>query len=1182
MPECLELHLLGGVAIAIESKPLAALRSQKAIALLIYLACTRRAHSRELLADLLWDATSTAQSLSNLRTVLARLRRHLGYYLLVTPETIALAPGAPLALDVRTLEEQIAALPRHLSPAAALQMEQALASYQGDFLAGFHLEGATGFEDWALVERERFRFSVLEALRQLADHCVHTGNVAAGLRVTARLLALDPLDEAAHAQRLRLLAASGQRAAALVHYDACRQLLLDELGVEPDDALQALYAQIRDGALAPATAPSPAIATQPLAHHNLPELPTSLLGRDRTMAAIQARLRDAAIRLVTLIGEGGVGKSRLALAVGQQMLDAWPDGVWFVPLVAITTAPQTTLPNRLATAVAAAIQLPFASSGKGADSVIQLCDYLRDKELLLILDNFEHLTAGASFVGEVLRHAPRGRVLVTSREPLHIDAESVLPLQGLTTPQPGAQTLAAVANFASVQLFVERARRTQPAFALTAENAGAVAQLCRLVDGSPLALELAAPWVDHFGVDEMVAILARGGFEFLTSAAPTADPRHRSLHTVFVTSWNLLHPSAQQTLAQLAVFRGGFHREALLAVTDATLTDLQRLVSQSLLWHKGSGRYEIHELLRQFAAAQLETLERTTASSGTASGGSASGGSASGGPVSAARHCRYYLALVGAEMNRGPQANAALALLQDDIDNIRHAWRWAIANHDLAALAVGWRGLQDFYLHKMLFAEAEEAFRSGGELLQALPTTTPAHQPLLATLQVAQAVFLNMLTRYDEASGLAQAAIAFAETACDAAVKASGYLQWGTALYRRGRYDDALERFHLARLAAIAAHLKPVEGDIQRLIGITLLEKSEFGTARQQLEQALAIYRQVGNRLGEGNALNDLGWLGQREQNFTDALAYLQAARRVHQAIGNRHGVSIVLINLGIVHEMLGEYSQAYACFEEMQQLLQELDDRYQRSLLNHSLGVLLARVGDYATAHTHYLRALEIDHELGDRVGMAWTQNGLGLLYNHLGDAKTALAYHKEALRTSKECGARTVQGIAHLGIGQDLYELGNLEAAGAAFRAARAVAEELGQTVRAVEASSGLARTLLALKQSSAALMEINSVLDYLATHTLQGARQPFLVYLDCYRVLAANDDLRAPALLREAYLNLQQQADRIADDAWRNAYLQNIQAHQALTQAYRTLTLAGGSMHPLDDRPAARQARNYRPQK
>ena len=237
----------------------------------------------------------------------------------------------------------------------------------------------------------------------------------------------------------------------------------------------------------------------------------------------------------------------------------------------------------------------------------------------------------------------------------------------------------------------------------------------------------------------MVEILARGGFEFLASAAPTADPRHRSLHTVFVTSWNLLQPSAQRALAQMAVFRGGFHRDALLAVTDATLTDLQRLVSQSLLWHKGAGRYELHDLLRQFAAAQLETLESTTAG----------GGSASGGPASAARHCRYYLALVGAEMNRGPQATATLALLRDDIDNIRHAWRWAIANRDLAALAVGWRGLQDFYLHKMLFAEAEEAFRSSVELLQALDTATPAHQPLLATLQVAQAVFLNMLTRYD-------------------------------------------------------------------------------------------------------------------------------------------------------------------------------------------------------------------------------------------------------------------------------------------------------------------------------------------------------------------------------------------------------------------------------------------------
>ena len=274
-----------------------------------------------------------------------------------------------------------------------------------------------------------------------------------------------------------------------------------------------------------------------------------------------------------------------------------------------------------------------------------------------------------------------------------------------------------MADFASVQLFVERARRTQPTFALTAENAGAIAQLCRLVAGSPLALELAAPWVEHFGVAEMVDILARGGFEFLASAAPEAQPRHRSLHTVFVTSWKLLQPSAQRTLAQISVFRGGFQRQALEAVTDATLADLQTLVSQSLLWRKGPGRYEMHDLLRQFAAAQLVTQEASTNI---------------GQPSSAARHSLYYLTLAGTEMGKGPQAKAALALLQADVDNIRHAWRWAVANRYMVAIAAGWNGLLDFYLHKMLFTEAEEAFHSAVEMLHAAPLQALPDAVLLA------------------------------------------------------------------------------------------------------------------------------------------------------------------------------------------------------------------------------------------------------------------------------------------------------------------------------------------------------------------------------------------------------------------------------------------------------------------
>ena len=357
MPERLELHLLGGVSLILDGRYLTTLRSRKDIALLIYLACTERAHNREVLADLLWEATSTAQALSDLRTVLARLRPHLGPYLLVTSETIALAPGAPLWLDVNTLEQQLATLPRHLSPEVFVQVDQTLALYQGDFLAGFHVDGAPRFDDWALVERERLRFRVLDALHRLTAHCIRTDNFTMGLRITTRLLTLDPLDEGAHAQHMRLLTACGQRAAALAHDKAYCQIALAELGVEPDETLQALYTQIRDGVLTSPITPAEDTKPQLAPGHNLPELPNAFMGRVRTLATIQARLRDPAVLLVTLAGEGGVGKSRLALAVGQQMVGAWPDGVWFVPLAGVAADPPPTLPDRLATAVAAAIGL---------------------------------------------------------------------------------------------------------------------------------------------------------------------------------------------------------------------------------------------------------------------------------------------------------------------------------------------------------------------------------------------------------------------------------------------------------------------------------------------------------------------------------------------------------------------------------------------------------------------------------------------------------------------------------------------------------------------------------------------------------------------------------------------------------------------------------------------------------
>ncbi|MBX3000454.1 MAG: tetratricopeptide repeat protein [Caldilineaceae bacterium] len=1141
MTASLQIKVLGAPELSVDGLPLTGLRSHKAIALLIYLACNPGPKRREFLADLLWDATSTTQSLSNLRTALTRLRRHAADYLLITPETLAIAPNPAVIVDVATLEGQLATITERLSPHSATQLALALGIYRGEFLAGFYLPDASGFEQWSILERERLRFVVLQNYRRLADYFLQQRDYPAGMRATAAWLRVDPLDEEAHSQRMRLLAGDGQRAAALAHYESCRQILHTELDVEPGEELQALYRQITEATAAAPTPADSAPASSPI-RHNLPRRLTSFVGRAEEMSTIRALFATPTTRLVTLTGEGGMGKSSLAVAAGEEMLDLWPDGVFFTPLMEVEAYPLPTLHHRLATSVAEAVGLTFSTARGAADSQIQLFNFLSDRSLLLILDNFEHLSAGASFISDLLQAAPGCRVLITSREGLLLEGESVVRLHGLPVPPLEASLPLPDEAYASAALFIERAREREYTFSISPANREALGHLCRLVAGNALALELAAAWVEHFSLPEMAALLAADLLDFPRSTRPQAPERHRSLRRVMETSWRLLSADAQRMLAQISIFRGSFHRQAALAVTGGSLALLADLVNCSLLQPSGSGRYELHEMVRQFAAEQLATFADEQ-------------------NELAQRHARYYLSLMG----RVERTAEMIAQVTEELANVRQAWGWAVESGDVDGLAAASTGLWNFYLRKGLFQEAEDAFGRGIVALLATPPDHEGRRRALASLHVAQAVFLNIRSHYAEAIAVAEEAVGYALQEEDEGISARGYLQWGTALYRQGHYGEAVGRFQMALTAAQDAKLDGDVADILRHLGVTWLEQGDFAAAISHCESALILYRRTGNQLGEGNTLTDLGWIQQRCQNFEEARTYLEAAQRVHAAIDNRHGVTMALINLGIVQQMLGDYSQAYNTYQQLLEEVDKLPDRYHHSLVNHSLGVLLSRMGDYSNAHRHLMAAVEIDRAIGDQGGLAWSYNALGMIHNHLGDPKTGLVYHNQALRIGQEQGARTVEGIALLGLGQDLHALGQWADACAAYEKAIVVQSKLKPSVRVIESRSGLALPLLALDQPDAALAQVEEVLTYLATQSLRGAAQPALVYWNCYRVLRAYEDPRAATLLEQASDLVQQQAARIDDKKLRHAYLYAEPTHRAITDEVESLRWLSSATEP-----------------
>lgn len=612
-------------------------------ALLIYLACHGQPLSRDALAELFWPERTQQQARSNLRVALHRLRQPLAPYLSITRQTVALNLAAPLTLDIAQFATQL----------AAGQFAAAVALYRGDFLDGFYLDGSPAFEQWMLLERERLRTQAIATYQQLISQASTAGQLDSAIAAAQRLLQLDPLHEPIHRQLMRLLAQAGQRSAALTQYESCRQLLMAELAAPPDDATTVLAEQIRANdfrfaildfrlPMPVADVDNPKSKIQNPKLHNLPPQPTPFIGRTAELVQVANLLANPDCRLLTLLGVGGIGKTRLALEAALHQRSHFADGVCLVPLAPVATA------ELVPVTIAQNLRIQSTSS----DLKAEIAAYLQPRQLLLVLDNFEHLLAAADLLVYLLQNAAQVKVLVTSRERLNLREEWLLPVTGLAQ-HAGLQSEAG-------ELFLRSAQRVQPGFT-GSEQAPAIAAICRQVEGMPLALELAASWVRVMPCTEIAQQIGTN-FDFLTTSLRNLPERHRSLRTLFDGSWRLLAPLEQGVLMGLSVFRGGWRLEEAAAVTGTTLATLLGLVDKSLVQVNAQNRFDLHELVRQYAAEQL-----------TASGET---------DLMRQHHYAAYLQLfrTGDSHLRGPAAVPWFVRLAAEQDNLRTALQWSLDN----------------------------------------------------------------------------------------------------------------------------------------------------------------------------------------------------------------------------------------------------------------------------------------------------------------------------------------------------------------------------------------------------------------------------------------------------------------------------------------------------------------------
>jgi predicted ATPase/Tfp pilus assembly protein PilF len=1090
MGEELQLRLLGGVVITRGGAPVEGFISAKAQALLCYLAVTGHPHSRQALAGLLWGEMPEAAAQTNLRQALSNLRRLVGSHLRITRHTVAFDREAPYWLDVEAFEAEIRkGLPVERANLQPASLRAAVELYRGDFLAGFSVRGAPGFEEWAVVERERLWGLAVQALEQLAGHHAARGEHGPAIEYTRQLLALDPWREEAHRQMMLLLARRGQRSAALAQYETCRRVLAEELGVEPSAETKALYERIRT-------------ASEP--RHNLPAEATSFVGREAELATLARRLANPGCRLITVLGPGGIGKTRLALQAAAQQVYAFLHGVCFVPLADLTTA------ALLAPAIAEALGLTLHSRKKPHR---QLLHFLREKELLLILDNFEQLLSpprgrgrrqeeALALVLEILREAPGVKLLVTSRERLKVQWEWVVELDGLPYPPlphpspyegKGVREGVGMERYAAVRLFIERAQQVQWDFSL-AEEGPAVAEICQLVEGMPLGIELAAGWVGERTCAEIAAGVAQS-LNPLATKLRDVPPRHRSVRAAFDHSWALLPEAEQQAFRRLSVFRGGFSAKAARSVAGATQPILQALVDKSLLRRDASGRYSMHELLRQYAAEKLQAMPQEAKRAGDL-------------------HCNYYAGFLHQREAhlKGSRQKEALQEIEQEIENVRAGWDWAVMHGKVEDIERSLESLYHFYEMRGRALEGEVVFRKAAAGL--VPDLVPDREledngQLLARVLARQGAFCYHLGFHEKARAL---------------------LQRSLAILRQVRNRQEMA-FVLGILGAVAS------------------AQAEYTEAGELCAASLSLCRQMDDPFGSARALNQLGAIARMTGRHADAGRFFEQALVLAQTAQLRWMEARMLNGLGTVCGERGDWPTASQYFEQALQAYRDLGDRRNEGSMLSNLGVAYSQLGDYAGALSHFEEALLICREIGFRGLEGLILVNLGLLFHHLGDDEAACERCRRAMRLTQEIGERHIQAHALTFLGHALAGLGHLAEATEVYQQALALRQELGQPNLATEPLAGLARVSLVQGDLSWAQALVEEIMAYLEDHTLDGAEEPFLVYVTCYRVLRAGEDPRAQKVLDTAYYLLQDQANRIGDEKLRRSFLENVAVHREI---------------------------------
>lgn len=983
--KALKISLLGHPRFELGGQQVDGFVSEKALALFVYLVLEPGAQARERLAGLFWGDMPPERARANLRMAVYNLGQMFPGCLQTSRQNVSFDRGVDYWLDVEQFEK---VLGTGSDPASISNevLEICLSLYRGDLLEGIYLDGSPDLDEWLLMERERLRQLAQGGLQLYASRMMHSGFYALAVQTWRKLLRLEPWQESAHQGLMLALARGGEYTEALMQYQACRRLLAEELGVEPMPETTRLYERIRAARELPV-------------RHNLPPQPTPFIGREKELKDLSELLADQHTCLITITGPGGTGKTRLALQAGLGEVHAFLNGVFFVPLESLSS------PESLPTGIGSALGLSFKGM---APLQNQLIDYLRDREILLVLDNFEHILDGADLVTEILTEAPWVKILATSRQRLSLQEERIFRLAGLEYPE---SSLEAWRTYEAVRLFIEAGQRILYNFSPGEDEKSAVLQICRMLEGMPLGIELAAAWVDRLSIGEIAAAI-EANLGMITTSLRNVPERHRSLEAVFEHSWSLLMDEERQALRRISIFRGGFTAQGAESIAEVSWTTLNSLVDKSLLQTiaqpDGSSRHRIHGVVRQFAHEKLsdEDEERSLRE----------------------KHLAFFLDFCEKAAPLLARADQVVEVerIEREYRNLLEALDWSISREGFR-----FSGLR-MAAALVEFWEMRGYFREGLDRLKAFldsPWTIPAEERVKALVSAGRLAFLSgelELSRsiYEEGIRL-----------CREAQNATGLLDSLNGLVAvltdQGEYSQA------ARFGRQALALARQSGDPDKIalaannLGLLGWYQGDYPDARRCLEESLAIRRQMGHQLGIGNALNNLALVALDEGEMARAQRLLEECLAIRRTIGDRRGTAFVLGNLGIITQVRGDFMKASQLFEEDLAIRRELEDRRYIAHTLCNLGIAVQAMGNYDRARSCFNEGLSIARRLEDPVILAFLSRGLGSLLSDLGEFEAARLHLEEALNLEREMGSVRSLGMALEKIGKLAFRMGELDLA-------------------------------------------------------------------------------------------------------------------------------------------------------